>query len=130
MFLPIKSYLYHHNSESTSFADRDTLMRFHYGLGVGHVYSHRVGILDNHSSSRESVTPTAACPNDDDFEGGENFMEIGHPSDDEQDEIDEESHIGVEEWDFFEQGRDASTGSLAEALVDDMFMRHAFDYEN
>jgi hypothetical protein len=99
-------------------------MRFHYGLGVGHVYSHRVGILDNHSSSWESVTQTAACLNDDDFEGGENFTEIGHPSDD------EESHIGVKEWDFFEQGQDASTGSLAEALVDDMFMRHAFDYEN
>ncbi|KIK46533.1 hypothetical protein CY34DRAFT_62856, partial [Suillus luteus UH-Slu-Lm8-n1] len=29
-----------------SFADRDTVMRFHYGLGVGHVYSHEARIVE------------------------------------------------------------------------------------
>ncbi|KAG1894273.1 uncharacterized protein F5891DRAFT_985161 [Suillus fuscotomentosus] len=56
---------------------------------------------------------------DEDFEGEENFTEIAHPSDDEQDEHNEEDHdIGIEEFNFFEQGRNASMESLAEALDD------------
>ncbi|KAG2740831.1 hypothetical protein P692DRAFT_20689050, partial [Suillus brevipes Sb2] len=33
-----------HEYYINSFADRDTLMRYHYGLGVGHVYSHEARI--------------------------------------------------------------------------------------
>ncbi|KAG2084375.1 uncharacterized protein F5147DRAFT_782501 [Suillus discolor] len=81
-------------------------------------------ILDGHSLARQPASQTTPYMEDEDFEGEENFTEIAHPSDD------EEGHdIGIKELNFFEQGRNTSTESLAEAL-DDMFMSHAFDYEN
>lgn len=88
-------------------------MRFHYGLGVGHVYSHEIHTMATEvesecSEREESETINWQAPADEDEEG---------------------EHIGVEEVDFFGQERNGSTESLIEAL-DEMFNGHVFDYEN
>lgn len=104
-------------------------MRFHFGLGVGHVYSHRAGSLnEGHSSAPHSHT--AAQMEDGYFEGEESPVDIPNRGDDEQDEQDEQGgHFGVEEPDLFELGRNTSNESLIDAL-DEMFVEHVFDYEN
>jgi hypothetical protein len=118
----------------TSFVDRDTLMRFHYGLGVGHVYSHEEkACLTTQMTARTEIEPSdsgetlrnstysrvPANDNDDDDD------------DDEQDDDDDDGgYVGAEELNFFDQGLDASTESLTQAL-DEMFTsNHTFDYEN
>lgn len=104
-----------------SFVDRDTVMRFHYGLGVGHVYSHEVSTperpcsvqtqAENEHSERETFSE-------------QTNWQAHTDSDDEEGE-----HIAVEELDPFQQERNGSTESLIEAL-EDMFTDLAFDYEN
>lgn len=42
-----------HNIDVGSFADRDMVMRYHYGLGIGHTYSHARPV---------SMTPSAHQP--------------------------------------------------------------------
>ncbi|KAG2155200.1 uncharacterized protein EDB93DRAFT_1247691 [Suillus bovinus] len=112
-----------HEYYVNSFIDRDTLMRFHYGLGVGHVYSHEAGVVE--MTVRTEHEPSES--------GG--LMEHTHcqiPGDDEQDEDkdDDEDYVGVEEHGFFDQAVNASTESLMQAL-DKMFLAgHTFDYEN
>lgn len=107
-------------TQQFSFADRDALMRFHYGLGVGHVYSHEAKIPE-HAPNTTSLTES-------DYPGREGAMETTDwPVSAENDE--EGDHVGVEELNAFEQERNGSTVSLVEAL-DDMFTRHVFDYEN
>lgn len=108
-------------------------MRYHYGLGVGHVYSHEDSCL-------AQVTP---CPDtqaimrtgNEYLESRENLGESTFrppfDNDDDDDEQDEdEDYVGVEDPNFFDQGLDASTDSLVLAL-DDMFTTcHNFDYED
>lgn len=96
-------------------------MRFHYGLGVGHVYSHEVmdtasapGApatiqLDSEDSETEEVLST-----------NNNFQAL---------EDDEHDHAGAEEVNLFEQDRNGSTESLIEAL-EEMYTDHVFDYED
>lgn len=98
-------------------------MRFHYGLGVGHVYSHEAGVVE--TTVRTEHEPSES--------GG--LMERTHcqiSGDDEQDEDedDDEDYVGAEEHGFFDQAVNASTESLMQAL-DEMFLAgHTFDYEN
>ncbi|KAG1726708.1 uncharacterized protein EDB91DRAFT_1254209 [Suillus paluster] len=100
------------------FVDRDMLMRFHYGLGVGHVYSHQdmlpVGSPSDVSSPQEITV--------DGREG------------DEHEEIDSENSeyepTGVEEEVLFDQEQNGSTESIIEEL-DNMFtIEHKLDYES
>ncbi|KAG1832562.1 hypothetical protein F4604DRAFT_1945993 [Suillus subluteus] len=96
-----------------SFVDRDMLMRFHFGLGVGHVYSHRAGSFNE--GRRSAPQPqTAAHMEDGHLEGKESPMNTTYPGDGEEDE--EGDHFGVEELDFFELGRNTSAESLIDAL--------------
>jgi hypothetical protein len=102
-------------------------MRFHYGLGVGHAYSHRPGILE----SLDSV-PHLAAQTDGEFMGTEQSLtettHWQHPADEEDEEDDE--HVGVEESFPFEQRRNGSTETLIEALEEMYTTDHALDYEN
>ncbi|KAG1863290.1 hypothetical protein C8R48DRAFT_773343 [Suillus tomentosus] len=99
-----------------SFADRDGLMRFHYGLGVGHVYSHEVRDAPNMTTqadgqpSRREESPV------------ENIDWPDSANNDE--EVEEGDYIGVEELDTFEQERNRSTESLIDEL-NDMFTPHS-----
>ncbi|KAG2072207.1 hypothetical protein BDR04DRAFT_1127720 [Suillus decipiens] len=98
-----------------SFVDWDTLMRFHYGLGTSHVYSHKErAYLITHTTAWTENEPLGSPANDDD--------------DDEQD--DDRDHVGTEELDFFDQGLNASTESLTQVLYEMFMTSHTFDYEN
>ncbi|KAG2125097.1 hypothetical protein DEU56DRAFT_759432 [Suillus clintonianus] len=101
-------------------------MRFHYGLGVGHVYSHE--------ERAYPFTQTTAWTENEPSESGDTLRNThwrGPANDDSDDEPgDDEDHVGAEELGFFDQGFDASTESLTQAL-DEMFTAsHTFDYEN
>lgn len=104
-------------------------MRFHYGLGVGHVYSHEAQIIEPPGLAQRAphfIPQTTTQAELSDTE--ESLITCWQaPCDDDEDE---EDHIGVEELDVFEQERNGSTESLIEAL-DEMFATdHALDYEN
>jgi hypothetical protein len=121
----------HHNC--TSFVDRDSLMRFHHGLGVGHVYSHRAGILESPFSAPQPVTQPAVQVEDEHVESEPSFTNTRwpqHPIDDEGEDDDDDSHVGVEELIPFEQGQNGSTETLIEALGEMYGADHVFDYEN
>lgn len=110
----------------TSFVDRDTIMHFHYGLGVGHVYSHQT----NPCLTQVTPSPTTQTPahlEDEYLNNGERYQ----ATDGEEDDVDDmDGHVGEEELDYFDQGLNASTVSLSREL-DDMFPNsHTFDYEN
>ncbi|KAG2029658.1 hypothetical protein BDR03DRAFT_936805 [Suillus americanus] len=112
---------YYVNRNHTSFVDHDTLMRFHYGLGVGHMTA-RTEIEPSDSGEtliNSTYSRVPASDNDDDDD------------DDKQDNDDDDrGYVGAEELNFFDQGLDASTESLTQAL-DEMFTsNHTFDYEN
>lgn len=102
------------------------MMRFHYGFGVGHLYSHNVRVVETPSPITQTATQTA----DEHLESGGS---LGEPTQwqataDEED-IDD-AQIGAEEHDFFDHGLNASTESLIDEL-DEMFAAgHIFDYEN
>lgn len=89
-------------------------MRFHYGLGVGHIYSHE-----------EAVHPP---PNT----IGLNEIPCNTQVDADEDELDdalEDDHTGVEEGDLFDQEKNGSSESIMEEL-DNMFVQHEYDYES
>lgn len=126
----------------TSFVDRDTLMRFHYGLGVGHVYSHEEkACLTTQMTARTEIEPSnsgetlrnsthSRGPANDNDNGNDDDEQDDDDDDDEQNDDDDGSYVGAEELNFFDQGLDASTESLTQAL-DEMFTsNHTFDYEN
>jgi hypothetical protein len=103
-------------------------MRFHYGLGVGHVYAHRVGVLADLTSDAHSAIQTG----DEHVEGGRSVLEDAgwrHTGDGEADEEEDEDHVGVEELIPFEQGRNGSSETLIDAL-DEMFTDFILDYES
>ncbi|KAG1887690.1 hypothetical protein F4604DRAFT_1916503 [Suillus subluteus] len=106
-----------HEYYVNSFVDRDSLMRFHYGLGVGHLYSHKAGVLANLGSN--------AHPSEGNQVENTHWR---HTADNEADEEDED-HISVEELIPFEQGRNGSTETLIDEL-DEMYIDHTLDYEN
>ncbi|KAG1842190.1 hypothetical protein DFJ58DRAFT_732177 [Suillus subalutaceus] len=113
-----------------SFVDRDALMRFDFGLGVGHVYSHSVGVSEPRNSAPQHAGQTSAQVQDECIE--DNPMGIAQPPDGERDEQDEDGdYLGVEEPCFLGPERNASMESIIEAL-DEMFMDCTldFDYEN
>jgi hypothetical protein len=99
-------------------------MRFHYGLGVGHVYSHE-----------PRPCPITQATVHEPLESRETLSKSMHrrgPTDDDDDDEqgDDHDYVGAEELGFFDQGLDASTESLIQAL-DEMFtINHTFDYEN
>jgi hypothetical protein len=100
-------------------------MRFHYGLGVGHVYSHEAGVMDTTVRIQRKYSESGGLVE-------RTRCEV--PSDDEQDSDSDydhdKDHVGVEELDLFDQAVNASTESLMEAL-DEMFVAsRTFDYEN
>jgi hypothetical protein len=118
------------NTNGISFVDRDALMHFHYGLGVGHVYSHEAK-MECSSLTQQAIHTTSHMtwqPNDMSSEREETTT-WKSPSDNEDEDDEENDHIGIEEPDFFDQERNGSTESLIDAL-DDMFTRHVFNYEN
>jgi hypothetical protein len=96
-------------------------MRYHYGLGVGHVYSHQVRIVE----ARTAIPLTTQM----ETEHTEREDSLGVIAEGEEDEEDEEEHVGVKELTCFQQEQNGSTESLVDAL-DEMFTNHEYDYEN
>jgi hypothetical protein len=94
------------------------VMRFHYGLGVGHIYSHQdvPDIPSNTFIGHQEVSL-----NSDGLDGLEKDV-----SDDDDDS--EYDCIGVEEEALFDQEKNGSTMSIVKEL-DNMFLEHEFDYE-
>ncbi|KAG1721499.1 uncharacterized protein EDB91DRAFT_1088421 [Suillus paluster] len=114
-----------HEYYVNSFVDRDTIMHFHYGLGVGHVYSHEAQIPECPCSAQEAPhpVPQTTPQSSEHSERDETLMETSNrqaPADNEDEGDKEEDHVGVEELDFFEQEQNGSSESLVEAL-DEMF---------
>lgn len=104
-------------------------MRFHFGLGVGHVYSH---------DTEKYLCSTQGAPRLPTTQAGHGYLEREEglwdttngeaPGNGEEGE--EGEHIAVEELNHFQQEQNGSTESLIDAL-DEMFSTdHAFDYEN
>lgn len=97
-------------------------MRFHYGLGVGHIYSHNV--------TPDLKGPVIHKDASDGLDIDGNDLEHGE-SDDEDNEGSEDSdydYTGVEEEDLFDQEKNGSTESVVGEL-ENMFIEHEFDYE-
>ncbi|KAG2336480.1 hypothetical protein BDR05DRAFT_1005835 [Suillus weaverae] len=80
------------------------LMQFHFGLGVGHVYSHKAGVLEGHNSAQPPGAQTTAQMEDEHLEG-EEYLEAHPGNGNDQDE--ESTHLGIEELNLFEQGRNS-----------------------
>ncbi|KAG2120548.1 uncharacterized protein F5147DRAFT_766462 [Suillus discolor] len=117
-----------------SFVDRDTLMRFHYGLGVGDVYAHEARIVEcpylvPGASPSQSAPQTTMQENNNHSGREESLQETTDWQDPTNGEDKEDDHLGIEEAIFFEQERNGSTDSLIEAL-EEMYSDHVFDYEN
>jgi hypothetical protein len=89
------------------------VMRFHYGLGVGHVYSHE-----------DALGPPPKPTSLDEAPCNE---QVGGDEDELEDEW-EDDHTGVEEGELFDQEKNESSESVLEEL-DDMFVQHEYDYE-
>ncbi|KAG2336642.1 hypothetical protein BDR05DRAFT_978733 [Suillus weaverae] len=107
------------------FVDRDMLMRFHYGLGVGHIYSHNVmpnlkgPVIHNDASDGLDIDGN-------DLEHGESDNEDNE--DNEDSEGSDYDYTGVEEEDVFDQEKNGSMESVVGEL-ENMFIKHVFDYE-
>ncbi|KIK32861.1 hypothetical protein CY34DRAFT_39089, partial [Suillus luteus UH-Slu-Lm8-n1] len=74
-----------HEYYVNSFVDRDTLMRFHYGLGVGHIYSHEAGVVEmtvqiqrKYSESWGLMEHTREVPSDDDEDSDSDYQDEYH----------------------------------------------------
>lgn len=98
-------------------------MRYHYGLGVGHLYSHQPGVLESRSSALQHISSTTA---DENLESLMEDLQRSHTSADAEEEG--EDHVGVEPT-LVDGGHNGSTETLMEAL-DEMYADHIFDYEN
>ncbi|KAG0706560.1 hypothetical protein DFH29DRAFT_995942 [Suillus ampliporus] len=85
------------------FVDRDMLMRFHYGLGVGHVYSHEEAL----NPPPKTISLDEAPCNE---QVGRNEYEL-------EDAL-EDDHTGVEEGDLFDQEKNQSSELIVEELDD------------
>ncbi|KAG1817179.1 uncharacterized protein BJ212DRAFT_1299342 [Suillus subaureus] len=72
-----------------SSADHDALMRFHFGLRVGHIYSHSVGVSEPHNSAPQHAGQTSAQVQDECIK--DNPTGIAQPPDREWDEQDEDA---------------------------------------
>ncbi|KAG1735858.1 hypothetical protein EDD22DRAFT_852324 [Suillus occidentalis] len=91
-------------------------MRFHYGLGAGHVYSHE--------ERTYPVTQLTARIENEPLEGGETLKNSTHwrdPANDDDDDDDEQDdggdHVGAEELGFFDQGFAKSGSEWARMLI-------------
>jgi hypothetical protein len=108
-------------------------MRFHYGLGVGHVYSHEAGLVETtvrtepeYSSAESGGLMERSCCQIQ----GDNEQDEDEDDNDNELEDNDEDHMGAEEHDYLDQAVNASTESLMQAL-DEMYMAsHEPDYEN
>ncbi|KAG2346750.1 hypothetical protein BDR05DRAFT_974360 [Suillus weaverae] len=123
-----------HEYYLNSFVNRDTLMRFHYGLGVGHVYTHDPRIiarpyLVQGASSSQSAPQTTTQADNEHSGRGESLQETTDLQDPASDKDKMDDYAGVEETNFFGQEQNGSTDSLIEAL-EEMYSDHIFDYEN
>ena len=70
-------------------------MHFHYGLGVGHVYSHEASVAEDPLSAQGANV----C-----LESEESLRETTQWQAHADGEDEEGDHVGVEELDLFEQG--------------------------
>ncbi|KAG2741798.1 hypothetical protein P692DRAFT_201726206, partial [Suillus brevipes Sb2] len=95
------------------FVDRDMLMRFHYGLGVGHVYSHEEALGPPPKPTSLDEAPCNEQVGGDEYELEDEW---------------EDDHTGVEEGELFDQEKNESSESVLEEL-EDMFVQHEYDYE-
>ncbi|KAG2113383.1 hypothetical protein DEU56DRAFT_919714 [Suillus clintonianus] len=85
------------------FVDRDMLMCFHYGLGVGHVYSHEEAL----NPPPKTISLNEAPCNE--HVGGNEY---------EPEDALEDDHTGVEEGDIFDQEKNQSSELIVEELDD------------
>lgn len=102
-------------------------MRFHYGLGVGHIYSHNVTpnlkgpVIHNDASDGLDIDG-----NDLEHHDGESDNEDNENNEDNEDS--DYDYTGVEEEELFHQEKNSSTESVVGEL-ENMFIEHVFDYE-
>jgi hypothetical protein len=113
------------------FVDRDMLMRFHFGLGVGHVYSHhRSTQAEEGNGVRAGVTRDAMNDTiDEDADDDEDDEE----EDDEENEEDEEDNEDEDSTDgelTLEQRFSASDESLLSQFGQMYGSELEIDYEN
>ncbi|KAG2105838.1 uncharacterized protein F5147DRAFT_775151 [Suillus discolor] len=96
-----------------SFVNRDTIMRYHYGLGVGHIYSHEANILEDPCLAQVTPCPDTQTTVQMENEALESEGSLGKstpqqsPGDDNDDDNDDEQeedddHISIEDLDFFD----------------------------
>ncbi|KAG2049274.1 hypothetical protein BDR06DRAFT_991207, partial [Suillus hirtellus] len=99
-----------HEYYVNSFVDRNTIMHFHYGLGVSHVYSHKAKAC----LITQMTAQTESEPSESRESLSNNTHRQGPANNDDDNEQDDDGHyVGVG---FFDQGLNASTESLAQAL--------------
>jgi hypothetical protein len=109
-----------------SFVDQDMLMRFHPGLGVGHVYSHRCPMQPEPEPEPEhSAAQTAFTHN---FEDLREIDEAEDQEDSEDDNDDDDE--GTEDGSDAEQWFGSSNKSLLDQFDKMYDSEISLDYEN
>lgn len=104
---------------TTRFVDRDMVMRFHWGLGIGHVYSHadspNVSTVsggeeedEDHNSDKNVEVKTQSIIDDDEDDDEENPEELG--LEDREKEIWDDSDEGDEPGISNGEGYESSVG--------------------
>lgn len=102
LFKPFANYM-------ASFVDRDMLMRYHFGLGIGHIYSHTQpscpsgSITESRNNDSEHLSNSLESGHAD-FESVTSSSDRSDPeSDEEHEELDSESILGdyadMDGWD-------------------------------
>lgn len=89
------------------------LMHFHYGLGIGHVYSHEEALNPSPKAISLNEAP---------------YNKQVKKTENELDDTLDDDHTGVEEGDSFDQEENGSSELIVEEL-DNMFVQHEHDYE-
>lgn len=105
---------------SVSFVDRDMLMRFHFGLGVGHVYSHRRNAQAMHQRDDSAVQRRVEESDDEDSQS----RDENESMQDDEDDDDVQMMDPADQW----------YGSSQESLVEQFEAMYEseleLDYEN
>ena len=105
------------------FVDRDMLMRYHWGLGVGHTYSH---VLESSEHNDESITPQV-LPTQGLHDDASDLVLSNVHAITEQDNFDDEfsladrDELGWESEDIDGDGPDDELGSESDSMMYEMY---------
>ncbi|KAG1739689.1 hypothetical protein EDB19DRAFT_1908712 [Suillus lakei] len=118
------------------FMDRDMMMRFHFGLGVGHTYSHcRTSQAKSPDKYIAGFLDDVDAGDDGDVGSHYEDEEEDDAEDDEEDDAEDDEEDDTEdEWDEGSEDAEQQSGSSRESLLsqfDDMYDSELeLDYEN